>query len=73
MKALGHELAVDQLLTMAPRVEGIPMLQRGVFRFPLSLGLIACSIAFTSCCSLTGFAPFESNSFFKNNTLEYPR
>jgi hypothetical protein len=41
MKTLAHDLAVDQLLTMAPRVESIPVFKRGFFGFPLSLGLIA--------------------------------
>jgi len=41
MKALDYDLAVDQLLTMAPRVESIPVFERGFFGFPLSLGLIA--------------------------------
>jgi hypothetical protein len=40
MKTLDRDLAVDQLLTMAPRVEGVPMFKRGFFGFPLSLGLI---------------------------------
>jgi len=41
LKALDHDLTVYQLLTMAPRVEGIPAFKRGFFGFPLSLGLIA--------------------------------
>jgi len=41
LKALAHDLAVDQLLTMAPCVEGVPVFKREFFGFPLSLDLIA--------------------------------
>ena len=40
MKASDHELVVDQLLTMAPRVEGIPVYERGIFWIPLRLRLV---------------------------------
>jgi len=34
MKTLDHDLAVYQLFTMAPRVEGIPVFKRRFLGFP---------------------------------------
>ena len=35
VKALDHDLAIDQLLTVAPRVEGIPVFGKWDFRVAL--------------------------------------
>jgi hypothetical protein len=57
-KASGQQLLMDDVLAMAPRVQGIPLGRRRIRRRPGWLPVPDGAVAFTQHVALQGFAPF---------------